>query len=89
VDLRGDEGNRAGDNRHHGSAAASVGTLSAAQAAQLAALEEEVVKNVEEAVRKKVEEMMESEEVQLRIQVRSWKGTTRQRSQSSDCNRTC
>ena len=43
--------------------------ISAAQAAQLAALEEEVVRNVEEAVKVKVEELMQSEEVQARIQV--------------------
>lgn len=39
------------------------------QAAQLAQLEEEVVRNVEEAVKLKVEDMMQSEEIQLRIQV--------------------
>lgn len=43
--------------------------ISAAQAAQLAALEEEVVRNVEEAVKIKVEALMQSEEVQARIQV--------------------
>jgi len=52
------------------------GALSVKQAAQLATLEEEVVRNVEEAVKRKVEELMQSEEIELRIQVRRYQSRT-------------